>query len=93
MKIGLDSPSDTDSEDDYSEIEFIAPPPYNPKMNYFELYWKSYTDNERIMGEIQNLSLENQQVQSQILNLQDFYESNLLPKMFAFPEQYVTRMI
>ena len=25
--------------------------------------------------------------------MEDFYENNLLPKMFAFPHQYVARMI
>ena len=30
---------------------------------------------------------------NQIYNMEDFYENNLLPKMFAFPHQYVARII
>ena len=69
------------------------PPPYLLDTNYYDLYWKSFAENERIMGEIQNLSIENQQAQTQIYHLQDFYENNLLPKMFAFPHQYVARIV
>ena len=45
------------------------------------------------MGEIQKISLENQETISQIYHMKDFYDSNLLPKMFAFPHQYVARII
>lgn len=45
------------------------------------------------MGEIQDISDENLQNLNQIYNLEDFYENNLLPKMYLFPHQYVSRMI
>ena len=69
------------------------PPAYNPKEDYFAKYWTSFVSNERVLNEIQEVSMENQRSLNQIYNLEDFYENNLLPKMFAFPNQYVARMV
>ena len=44
------------------------------------------------MNEIQDVAQENQRSLNQIYNLEDFYENNLLPKMFAFPNQYISRV-
>ena len=52
----------------------------------------SFTENEKILNEIQETAQENQRSLNQIYNLEDFYENNLLPKMFAFPHQYVARV-
>ena len=91
-KIALENASDRDDEHDFEELEYV-PPPYISKVNYYDLYWKKFTENERIMNEIQNLSIENEQTESKIYHLQNYYEQNLLPKMFAFPHQYVARII
>lgn len=38
------------------------------------------------------MASDNHKVLNQIYNLEDFYENNLLPKMFAFPSQYISRL-
>ena len=58
--IALENASDRDDEYDFEEIEF-EPPPYLNNVNYYDLYWKSYVENERIMAKIKNLVDENQQ--------------------------------
>ena len=49
--IALENASDKDNEYDFEELEYV-PPPYHSDVNYHDLYWKSFTENERIMGEI-----------------------------------------
>ena len=61
------------------------PPVFEYKEDYFNKFWTSMVDNEKILNEIQDVAQENQQSLNQIYNLEDFYENNLLPKMFAFP--------
>ena len=46
-----------------------------------------------MLTEIQDTATENLRSLNQIYNLEDFYENNLLPKMFAFPHQYVARIV
>ena len=67
-KIALENASDRDDENDFEEIEY-EPPAYQLGTNYYNLYWKKFTENERIMGEVQNISLENEQIQNQIYHL------------------------
>ena len=67
-------------------------PLFENNQDYFNKFWTGFCDNEKILNEIQDVSLENQRSLNQIYNLEDFYENNLLPKMLAFPHQYVTRV-
>ena len=61
------------------------PPLFSYNGDYFNKFWSSFVENEKILNEIQDVSQENQRSLNQIYNLEDFYENNLLPKMFAFP--------
>ena len=74
------------------EINY-EPPEYDENQNYYSLFWSSLLNNEKMMTEIQDVASDNLRTLNQIYNLEDFYENNLLPKMFAFPHQYVSRMI
>ena len=76
----------------FDEIEY-EPPEFDSEKNYYSMFWSSMLNNEKIMNEIQDVASDNLRTLNQIYNLEDFYENNLLPKMFAFPHQYVTRMI
>ena len=45
-----------------------------------------------MLNEIQELGSENFKNLNAIYNLEDYYENNLLPKMFSFPHQYLNRI-
>ena len=81
-----------EDEEDFNEIEY-EPPLYKADKDYFAKYWTSFIENERVLTEIQDTATENLRSLNQIYNLEDFYENNLLPKMFAFPHQYVARIV
>lgn len=81
-----------EDNDEYQDI-FFDPPPYDGDKNYYHMFWGSFIENERILNEIQDVSNDNLQNLNQIYNLEDFYENNLLPKMYAFPHQYVSRIV
>lgn len=69
------------------------PPEYDQEKNYFSLYWSSLVQNEQVLNDIQEVATENHQTLNTIYNLEDFYDNNLLPKMKAFPHQYVARIV
>ena len=69
-----------------------GPPLFEYAEDYFSKFWTSFVDNDKILSEIQDVDQENQRSLNHIYNLEDFYENNLLPKMFAFPHQYVARV-
>ena len=41
LKIAIEIASDTDDEHGFEEIEY-EPPPFDPNVNYYDLYWKSF---------------------------------------------------
>ena len=76
-----------------SDVDLTYEPPvFEYTEDYFSKFWTSFVDNEKILNEIQDVAQENQRSLNQIYNLEDFYENNLLPKMFAFPNQYISRV-
>ena len=83
--------SDTANSPGIFKIKYI-PPRYDSTENYYSLFWKSYLDNEQKLNEIQELGAENFKNLNAIYNLEDYYENNLLPKMFSFPHQYLNRI-
>lgn len=68
------------------------PPKYDSERNYYSLFWSSYLNNEQMLNEIQELGADNFKTLNTIYNLEDYYENNLLPKMFSFPHQYINRI-
>lgn len=88
-----DDDDDGDGEGSAAENELsYNPPQFDDCEDYFSKFWTSLVDNEKILKEIQDVSQENQSYMNKIYNLEDFYESNLLPKMLAFPNHYVARV-
>ena len=81
-------------EDDQNFVEIVyEPPAFQRGTDYYSKFWTSFVENERILGEIQSIAQDNLKSLTAIYNMEDFYENNLLPKMFAFPHQYVARII
>lgn len=80
--------------EDRSDLQTIKyePPEFNPNDNYYQKFWLNYLENEKVLSQIQEVSSDNLKVLNQIYNLEDFYDNNLLPKMFAFPNQYIARL-
>lgn len=56
------------------------------------MYWKTYLDNEQVLNDIQETANENVSTLRRIYNLEDYYESSLLPKMLSYPKQYINRI-
>ena len=73
-----------EDSNNFQEVEY-NPPDFEPDTNYYSKFWGSFLDNEKVLNEIQDVANDNQQIVNQIYNLEDFYDNNLLPKMFAFP--------
>jgi hypothetical protein len=78
--------------DSNKEPIVYKPPKFDSNTNYYNLFWRSFLQNENILNEIQNVASENLQVLNSIYNLEDFYDNNLLPKMLSFPNQYIARI-
>lgn len=68
------------------------PPPYDRRTNYYSLFWVSYLDNEKILHDIQEVAAENMKMLNAICNMEDFYDTSLIPKMMSFPQQYISRI-
>lgn len=73
-------------EDESNFLEIVYDPPnFDRNSDYYSKFWTSFVENEKILGEIQSIAQNNLQALTAIYNIEDFYENNLLPKMFAFP--------
>ena len=73
-------------EDDANFLEVVYEPPvFKQGKDYYSKFWTSFVENERILGEIQDIAKDNLKSLTAIYSMEDFYENNLLPKMFAFP--------
>lgn len=44
------------------------------------------------MKEVQDIASENNAALKRIYNIENFYESSLLPKLLSFPKQYMNRI-
>lgn len=49
-------------------------------------------DNEQLLKEVQDVASDNLKVLKRIYNLENYYETVLLPKMFSFPKQYIEKV-
>ena len=48
---------------------------FDPKTNYYRMFWRSYLDNEQLLKELQDLAGENYLTSRKIYNIEDFYEN------------------
>jgi len=48
-------------------------------------------DNEQLLKEVQEVASDNLKVLKRIYNLENYYETVLLPKLFSFPKQYLDK--
>lgn len=58
---------------------------FDPKVNYYKLFWRSYLDNEQLLKELQEAACENFHTSRKIYNIEDYYENHLVPKLVSFP--------
>ena len=65
---------------------------YNKGDNYYRNAWRVFLDNEQLLKEVQDQASENLKVQKRIFNVENYYETVLLPKLFSFPKQYLDRI-
>ena len=60
--------------------------------NYYRQVWKFYLDNEQLLKEVQDTASENLKCLKRIYNIENYYETSLLPKLLSFPKQYLNRI-
>ena len=54
--------------------------------NYYRHTWKFYLDNEQLLKEVQDLASDNLKSLKRIYNIENYYETSLLPKLLSFPK-------
>ena len=59
---------------------------YDRKSNYYRQVWKFYLDNEQLIKEVQDVASENLKSLKRIYNIENYYETSLLPKLLSFPK-------
>ena len=62
---------------------------YDENDNYYRQVWKFYLDNEQLLKEVQDTASDNLKALKRIYNIQNYYETSLLPKLFSYPKQYL----
>lgn len=65
---------------------------YDENDNYYRHVWKFYLDNESLLKEVQDTASENLKALKRIYNIENYYETSLLPKLLSFPKQYLNRI-
>ena len=65
---------------------------YDENDNYYRHMWKFYLDNEQLLKEVQDTASENLKALKRIYNIENYYETSLLPKLLSFPKQYLNRI-
>lgn len=58
---------------------------YDPKKNYLQKFWKQILENEQVQNDVEYASKSNYSDLKRIYNLQEYYENNLIPRLFSFP--------
>lgn len=65
---------------------------YDKENNYYKQTWRVFLDNEQLLKEVQDAASDNLKVLKRIYNVENYYETVLLPKMFSFPKQYLDKV-
>jgi len=65
---------------------------YDENDNYYRHVFKFYLDNEQLLKEVQDTASENLKALKRIYNIENYYETSLLPKLLSFPKQYLNRI-
>lgn len=65
--------------------------PYDPKVDYFREFYRSYLENENLLTDIDLTSGENYKMERRILNVIDFYDCTLLPSIATQPHKFIHR--
>lgn len=52
-------------------------PEYKQTQNYYEKYWDLYLQNEQLMSQLSNQSLERDGLLQKIISIESFYENNI----------------
>jgi len=65
---------------------------YDENDNYYRQVFKFYLDTEPLLKEVQDTASENLKALKRIYNIENYYETSLLPKLLSFPKQYLNRI-
>lgn len=65
---------------------------YDPKKNYLKMFWRSLLENEQMQTELDQQAKVNYSALKRIYHLEEYYENNLIPRLFSFPTQYLNRV-
>lgn len=52
-------------------------PAYDPSKQYYEAYWDLYLQNEQLMSSVSSESFKRDEILTDILLIETFYEENL----------------
>lgn len=52
-------------------------PEYDPSKQYYEAYWDLYLQNEQLMNDVCNESLQRDEILTEILQIETFYQDNI----------------
>lgn len=66
--------------------------PFVESTNYYRFVWRFFLDNEQLLKEVQDTASENLKALKRIYNIENYYETSLLPKLLTFPKQYLNRI-
>lgn len=65
---------------------------FNRDNNYYKQTWRVFLDNENLLKEVQEVASDNLKVLKRIYNVENYYETVLMPKMLSFPKQYMEKI-
>lgn len=54
-------------------------PPYDPSVDYYKEFWRTYLQNENLVSDIDLTAAGNYKMARKIYNIKDFYENTLVP--------------
>ena len=55
------------------------PPEFNRDVDYYREFWRLFLQNENLLADIDQLSMQNYKIQRKVFNIEDFYENTLIP--------------
>ena len=56
------------------------------------MFWRSLLENEQMQTELDQQAKVNYSALKRIYHLEEYYENNLIPRLFSFPTQYLNRV-
>ena len=68
------------------------PPEFNRDIDYYREFWRLFLQNENLLADIDQLSMQNYKIQRKVFNIEDFYENTLIPQIVTQPHKFLHRL-